>query len=469
MPDFFIKVPILNPLAWFHAQDDAADIIRKVSKNGIMKISTFGRTSIIVSDAELIKEVTIKNAKDYPKPLTSYKLIDIYGPNIVSTNDDVWRNHRAIADPAFAEKHMYYLVEETAKSTHLMFGKWKQQTMNKSLIIDPDRDMTDITLDIIGKTNFGYDLGIFTERTFDPKTHKMTFFDALSLTTTLGLLVRGKVPPLIQPLFKQTLLAVEETEKYMQELIDDRVKNLNVVRYDLFSLLVESNLKQEESADLSAIQRRLTDKELISDVYIFLLAGHETSTTTLQWILYELVLNPDKQQKAYETVMQVLGTRDPTYEDYDKLDYIKCIMNESLRLHPPVSMVPKVTRKNVTLGGYNIPKGTPIDIAIHAVQTSEEYWDEPYKWIPERFQESDLKRNSCAFIPFSVGARRCIGNTFSQIETVIIVAMILRKYQVHFDMNDETMKEIMRTKKTKYHQLVTKKPYYLRLKLVERD
>jgi cytochrome P450 family 3 subfamily A len=366
---------------------------------------------------------------------------------------------------------MYYLVEETAKSTHLLFGKWKEQTKDGSLVINPDRDMTDITLDVIGKVNFGKDICVFTERTFDPKTHKMTFFDALSTTTTFGLVVQGKAPSIIQPLFKQTLLAVEETQKYMQELIDDRVKNIDSVRHDLFSLLVESNMKHEATDDTNNIQRRLTDKELISDCFIFLLAGHETSTTTLQWILYELVLNPDKQVKAYEEVKRVLGDRDPTYDDYDKLEFIKAIMNESLRLHPPVVMVPKVTRKNVTLGGFNIPKGTLVDIAIHAVQVSEDYWDEPRKWIPERFlpeNSNDKKRHPCAFIPFSIGARRCIGNTFSQIETVIIVAMIIQKYRVEFDLTDPIMQKINETHRTDTHQLVTKKPLYLRMKMCER-
>jgi cytochrome P450 len=98
----------------------------------------------------------------------------------------VWRNHRAIADPAFAEKHYVYLVDETAKSTHLMFKRWQSQIKNGRLSIDADKDMTDITLDVIGKVNFGYDLKVFGDRTFDPKTHQMTFFDALTTTSSWG-------------------------------------------------------------------------------------------------------------------------------------------------------------------------------------------------------------------------------------------------------------------------------------------
>jgi cytochrome P450 len=112
-------------------------------------------------------------------------------------------------------------------------------------------------------------------------------------------------------------------------------------------------------------------------------------------------------------VKQVLGNRDPVFDDYDNLNYIKCIMNETLRLHSPVVMVPKIARKNVTLGGFNLPKGTQIDVAIQTIQVSPDYWDEPRKWMPERFDDEhkdDKRRHACAFIPFSIGARRCIGN-----------------------------------------------------------
>jgi cytochrome P450 len=370
------------------------------------------------------------------------------------------------------QKHMHYLVDETARSTHLMFRRWKNENKKNRLVINPDRDMTDITLDVIGKVNFGYDLGIFTERKFDPKKHEMSFFDALTITSTLGLLVQGRAPEWLKPLFKKTMMAIKETKKYMQELIDDRVQNIDSVRHDLLSLLVESNMNHEASEDLNNIQRRLTENELISDVFIFLLAGHETSTTTLQWILYELALNLDVQQKAHQEVLKVIGDRDPVYDDYDNLVYIKCIMNETLRLHSPVVMVPKITRKAVKLGGFDIPKDTPIDIAIQTVQTDEKYWDQPYKWMPERFEEeyiqNDKKRHACAFIPFSTGARRCIGNTFSQIETVIIVAMILQKYEVVFPSDDDKMNKILKSGKIPTTFLVTKKPKYLRVELKER-
>ncbi|KAL0490076.1 cytochrome P450 [Acrasis kona] len=467
-----IRIPILAPLVFItagfiHQYDDGPDLIRSVSKNGICKLTRGSTTNIVVSSAELIKEVVVKNQKDYPKPSEGYKILELYGPNIVSTNDDVWKNHRAIADPAFAEKHFHFLVADTVGSSKLLFERWNKEGLGSGrLNTNPDRDMTDITLDVIGKVNFGYDLQVFNEnRTFDKNKHEMSFFESLSIAATYGLLVRGRVPDMIQPLFKKTNLAVKETKLYMQELIDYRVEHFNEARHDLFSLLVDSNMNQQ---DQDQVRRRLTDNELISDVFIYLLAGHETSTTTLQWIIYELCLNPHIQQKACDEVDQLLSNRDPVFEDYEKLEYLRAILDETLRLHPPVAMVPKVARRDVTLGDYQIPKGTYIDIAISTVQTSEDYFEEPLKWIPERWIQGK-KITTCSYLPFSFGLRRCIGNVFSMVETVTILAMILKNYTFEFPKNDPRMDEIIRTGKIDTYTLVTKKPKYLRADVVVRN
>jgi len=463
---FPFYIPILAPYGFIHAMDEGPDLIRKASKNGICKLTRGAKTNIIVSSAELIKDIVIKNHKDYPKPTQDYTILEMYGPNIVSTNDDVWKNHRAIADPAFAEKHYHFLVADTVGSSKLLFERWNKEGLTSGrLNINPDRDMTDITLDVIGKVNFGYDLQVFNEnRTFDESRHEMAFVDALSLSATFGLLVQGRTPAILKPLFKKTNIAVRETKSYMQELIDYRVEHFNEVRHDLFSLLVDSNMNHEEQ---DGVKRRLTDNELISDIFIYLLAGHETSTTTLQWIIYELCLNPDIQQKACEEVDRILSDRDPVYEDYDRLEYLKAILDETLRLHPPVSMVPKITRRDVTLGDFQIPKGTYIDIAISTVQTSAEYFEEPYRWRPERWLEGN-KVQTCSYLPFSFGLRRCIGNVFSMVETVTILAMILKNYTFEFPKNDPKMDEIIKTGKVKTYNLVTKKPTYMRVDVVQR-
>ncbi|KAL0484908.1 cytochrome P450 [Acrasis kona] len=475
LPGLPIKIPILSPYGFIHAYDEGPDLIRQNSVNGIMKLQRGKRAVVIVSAAELIKEVTIKNHKDFPKPSEVFKILDLYGPNIVSTNDDVWKNHRAIADPAFAEKHMHFLVSDTVKSTKLLFKRWNDEGLSKNgrLTTSPDKDMTDVTLDVIGKTNFGYDLEVFNEnRSFDQKKHKMSFFDALTTASTFGLIVAGKTPDFMKPFFTYTNTvgsknppAVVETRAYMQELIEHRVENYEQARHDLFSLLVDSNMSQENQDEF---RRRLTDQELISDVFIYLLAGHETSTTTLQWILYELCRNQHVLDKAIEEVDRVIGDRDVVFEDYENLSYLKAIMDETLRLHSPVSMVPKVARRDVTLGGFFVPKGTYVDVAISTVQTTAQYFEDPMKWNPERWTDGK-KPVTCSYIPFSFGLRRCIGNTFSQIETVTILAMILKDCRIEFPKNDDKMNEIIRSGKIDTYTLVTKKPKYIKVDLVKRN
>jgi cytochrome P450 len=168
---------------------------------------------------------------------------------------------------------------------------------------------------------------------------------------------------------------------------------------------------------------------------------------------------------VYEEVKSVFGDREKlTYEDYEKLTYTNCVIKESMRMYPPITHVFKEAAKDDNIGGYDIPKGTLININFYALHYNEKYWKNPTKFMPERFDEQHIDEvNSMAYLPFSLGARKCIGLLFSLTESAFIVAHLIRNFkieltQVQKETNFEPVPE----------QMITVKPKQLSLQLIRR-
>lgn len=161
--------------------------------------------------------------------------------------------------------------------------------------------------------------------------------------------------------------------------------------------------------------------------------GHETSATSLQWILYELCKNPDVQDKLQKHVDEILQGRDPTYEDMDRLTYVHAVMKESLRRHPPVKVVVKTNTKRVTFEGIDIPRRSLFYINIDGLHHDPKIWKDPMRFDPERFMPENVRKvKPLHFIPFSFGQRRCSGFRFSQIEVVALLSMLVQRYHFSF-------------------------------------
>ncbi|KAF0977933.1 hypothetical protein FDP41_003255 [Naegleria fowleri] len=179
-----------------------------------------------------------------------------------------------------------------------------------------------------------------------------------------------------------------------------------------------------------------------SNAYIFSLAGHETTATTLQWITYRIAKHRDIQEKIRKEVFEVFGPhpRPITFEDYEKLIYTNSVIMETLRLHNPVPGVLKVATKDVTLGGFKIPKGTDVIISISAVCHAEKNWKNALEFNPDRFLgsfETQLRfQHSFEWIPFMIGNRRCLGYKFSLLETCAILAKLVHSFEFEL-LNDE--------------------------------
>ena len=157
--------------------------------------------------------------------------------------------------------------------------------------------------------------------------------------------------------------------------------------------------------------------------------GTETTATTIEWTMAELVRNPSIMKKAQDEVRRVIGNKSKLDEtDIAHLQYLKCIIKETLRLHTPVPLlVPRKTSTNVKLGGYDIPSKMTVYVNAWAIQTDPKLWDQPEEFLPERFLKSsdDFKGQDFHFIPFGGGRRGCPGMTFGIASAEYVIANLL--------------------------------------------
>ena len=161
-------------------------------------------------------------------------------------------------------------------------------------------------------------------------------------------------------------------------------------------------------------------------------AGEETSSTSLQWLTYELAKHPHIQEKAREEIKHALQNDKPSYESFEKLTYVNAVIMENLRYHSPVTAVVKVAKKDMTLGKFIIPKGTFIPTNLFLANNSEDNWPGANEFNPDRFLDEELRakcQHDFTFIPFSMGYRKCIGYKFAEIEIFCVIVRLLQHYR----------------------------------------
>jgi len=217
------------------------------------------------------------------------------------------------------------------------------------------------------------------------------------------------------------------------EMVKARKNSDNAEQHhDLFNGLLDA--AQDELDNGAALR----DEELIANMFIFLLAGHETAAHTLCFTFALLALYPDEQEHLYQHIKEVTsglnGT--PTYEDMSRFTYTLAVFYETLRLFPPVTMIPKVAAQDTTLtvnnadGGkttFPVASGTEIELTVTGLHYNPRYWKDPHKFMPERFL-ADWPKD--AFIPFSQGARACLGRRFSETESLAVINMVVSRYRL---------------------------------------
>ncbi|KAL1946312.1 hypothetical protein VTO73DRAFT_15439 [Trametes versicolor] len=392
--------------------------------------------TLYVADPAIAKEIMGARAR-FPKPLEVYESLSAFGTNILVTEGAEWKRQRKVAAPAFSERNNELVWNETFRIVDEMFQTvWRDKDVVE---INHVIDLTDpIGMMVIGVASFGRRMS-WNEDNAAPAGYSLTFKNALQevskrlIFTILfpkWLLRLGTGIPGTGMRFYAR--AYDDLRKYLEEMVKERRESTkNQERHDLLSNLLDANEGALES------DAKLTDDALLGNIFIFLVAGYETTSHTLAYAFILLALYQEEQEKFYQSLRAAMPTDGaPAYEELSSFSYALAVFNETLRHLPPAAEIPKCSADDTVFMVTNavgekrslaVPRGTYVAICPTGLHNNPRYWDDPEAFKPARFL-GDYPRD--AFLPFSGGPRGCIGRGFSETEATAVLTAIVSKYKV---------------------------------------
>jgi len=209
---------------------------------------------------------------------------------------------------------------------------------------------------------------------------------------------------------------------YLRDIICEKAAQDPALHHNIITHMVHAADTEEG---------KLSMEEIIATTITFFIAGHETTATTLLWIIYELSQNQHVQEKLFQEIQNKIGNRNPDFDEIH-LEYLECVLSENLRLHSPLGIFPaRVAITDLEYNGNIIPKGALLSVNVYSLHRNPEIWPDPDKFDPDRFSNENKKnRHRFAYIPFSAGTRQCIGMNFSLIEQRVFLIRLLQRFKI---------------------------------------
>jgi len=476
-----------------------------------------GSILAFISNAEATYQITTRR-EAFPKPLSSYKILEIFGRNVVTTEGIEWRQHRKISSPSFTEKNNASVFAESCSQTKGMLRKWLGPDGRGDVTLDEvPTDTMRVTLHIISKIGFGVRLLWPGEEPKDkeqesvyssncpPKGHSMSFERALStlLETLVWVLLCPKWLLKRMPFHsaQEAQESYDNWSQYMNELFAQKAQEAREGKeskgMDIMGSLVKSaygpskDVSQNRAEKGQAGKVALSDSEILGNAFVMIVAGHETTANSIHFSLMELAINPTAQRQIQAEVQKIFGETDPETWDYEANintllgGFVGATLNEQLRLMPPVVNIPKSVGRSqdqtIMMNGKKItlPAGTHINLNTIGLHRNPRYWptepskisgraDDLYDFKPERWlgkrvsqdhKETENASDSSSeedfggftgkdtagelfrpvrgsYIPFSDGARSCLGRRLAQVEVVGVLAVIFHKYSIELAVDE---------------------------------
>jgi cytochrome P450 len=226
--------------------------------------------------------------------------------------------------------------------------------------------------------------------------------------------------PVAQP--PEVLAACARIRRHLGEMIDTHLA-AGASYDDIASAVIGARGTQDGS------ETRFTREDLIDQLGVFFLAGHETTASVLTWVFFILSIRPDIAAKVRAEVEAVAGNGSIDIDATKRLAYTRQVFRETLRLYPPITFLPRVAMTDTRLGGRRIRRGALIMIAPWVIHRHQALWDNPDAFDPERFSpEREAKIRHGSYLPFGLGPRICVGAAFAQTESALILARLLRRF-----------------------------------------
>ena len=365
----------------------------------------------IASDPADIKDILVTHNQNFHKSRGLERIKILLGEGLLTSEDDFHLRQRRLIQPAFHRERIAVYAATMVSYADRVRSGWTD-----GATYDMSREMSRLTLLVVGKTLFDMDVESQARDVGDAMTGLMDSFWSLMLP------FGEYLSYLPIPHMRRGRKARERLDDIIYRMIRERRATLGD-RGDLLSMLLMAQDDEDKG-------RGMTDKQVRDEAMTIFLAGHETTANALTWTWYLLSQTPDVERKLHEEVDRVLGGHLATVADVDRLPYTTRVVTEAMRLYPPAWLVGRRAVNEYRLGGYYVPPRSILVMSQWVVHRDARHYPDPLRFDPDRWTpEFRASLPRFAYFPFGGGPRQCIGESFAWMELVLLVATIAQRWR----------------------------------------
>lgn len=406
----------LTPLLKFTGSNNPLHVLMEMGERygGVVPINMADQRVVLLFDPEHFKRVLVSNTDNYVKYFDGLR--PIFGKSMITHDGVVWQKIRMPQQPAFhpdafAEYIPYFLEAIDAK-----MKSWEEHARTGQSFEMVEQTWT-LAADMICKALFDRDMPFNPHFVFkcvktytDVMNHKSVRlkktsgaeFEITQEDTAKAMEVWAGVPP--------TVIAAdprEEREKTLLKMIQAAVADPEIPEFD--------------------------EQQAVDELKQYLWAGTETTALTLAWAMYLTSAHPEAADRIREEGERVYGDRAPNAHDYSALVYTRAVIQETMRIYPPIWGLIRVAEGEDEIGGKQIKPGDRVVLFAYGAHHNPAYWEAPEEFRPERWMgDAAKKRVKYSYLPFGAGKRSCIGGAMSQVENTLALSILLRRFRPEY-------------------------------------
>jgi cytochrome P450 len=365
---------------------------------------------VVVTSPEGAHDILGRSGEHVERTRVHHEMRHLLGSNLFDLTHEPWLPRRRALQPIFTKQHVCEFGGHMAQAAQTVADSWIEGTE-----VDLDTECRRLTLRALGRSVLGLDLDDHSDSIAEPLRAAVEYITDRAL--------RPINPPrwMPTPARRRARSASDTLHRLADEILQacraDPTRDAPLVQ----ALIAASD---------PATGRALSDDEIGDELIAFMLAGHDTTATTLTYALWALGRHHDKQDKVRAEAIAI-GDRELTPEDILALGYTVQVLHEALRLCPPAAVTGRMAVRDIEVDGYRVEAGTMLVVGIYALHRDRALWDHPLIFDPDRFSPQNSEgRDRWQYLPFGAGPRSCIGDHFAMLESTLALATIIRRIKI---------------------------------------
>jgi cytochrome P450 len=370
------------------------------------------KEAIVTTDPAVIQHVLKTNAENYQKSDIQVKRMGHFlGKGLLTTHGEAWRTQRRLIQKGFDRKELEALSSIMQDSLAESLREFDRQVKDGPVDIYPQ--LMKMTFAMVARSLFGARL---KDEEIDLISH--------TILTVQEFIVRQTLQPYLNPWFAVSgeLRRHEDLRARADGILLEYIgkRRHEAPGHDLLQTLMDARYSDGEG---------MSDELVLSESMQLLVAGHETSSNALSWLLYLLSSHPDCLERIRQEFDSVLGEAPLSYCHVPRFEFASQVIQEALRLYPPFWMIDRMAVADDRAGDMMIPRGSTVIVFVHGVHHASRYWQDPERFDPERFTKTSEKSHTpFTYLPFGGGPRGCIGGNYAMLQILMILSALVRRY-----------------------------------------